>query len=104
MATHLEIPVVGQFLMLLLMVPVAPFRTEMQLQAYSENWWARPVAHILLWALRATLTQDREIWENKIMHKTRNSIKGDWSWTMYDKWLRQFYSPSSLTWSDDLSW
>lgn len=104
MATHLHIPGIGRFVTLLLMVPVGPFNTEMQAHVYTENWWARPLGFILLRALRLTLCQDREVWENKIMHKTRNMVKGDWSWTAYDKWLRQFYSPSSLAWSDDLAW
>jgi len=60
------------------------------------RWLRRQMCLSLMHALRSTLLQDREIWETKIMHETRNRVKGDSSWSQYDKWMQQFYSKNSM--------
>ena len=66
-------------------------RTNFLLRAFR-----RLCCRYFLWISQIALLQDREIWENKIMHTTRNTVKKDYAWAKYDKWIAQFYSENSM--------
>lgn len=125
MCTHVHLPGLGRFVILYIIVPVAPFQTECQLHGYASDvkpcdgkmtecwtlgdtvlgrWLRRTMCRVIMLALRATLLQDRDIWETKRMHQTRNSCKGDYSWVKFDKWLDQFYSAGSVRIEKNLTW
>lgn len=102
---HVTMPFFGTAAVVMPVTPTGPFVSHLEWWVYAGPWFPSIFAWLLGRAVRFTVNQDREVWENRIHTMPRNFVKGDYSWQKYDQWLKAFYSPSSIKWGDpELSW
>jgi len=101
---RIKMPLFGDFFALMPLTPIEPFVTHMEFWGFAGPRWPWPLAYIMTRWVYATVNQDREVWEHRTHPNPRNAVKGDYSWSKYDNWLGQFYSPSSILYHDDLAW
>jgi phenylpropionate dioxygenase-like ring-hydroxylating dioxygenase large terminal subunit len=97
-------PFLGTIYTLVCMSPIGPFQTNMELWTYHDWGWWSPLAWLMTLIFRRTMNQDREVWEHRTHPTKRNWVKNDYQWKQLDEWLNQFYSPSSLGWTNELDW
>jgi phenylpropionate dioxygenase-like ring-hydroxylating dioxygenase large terminal subunit len=104
---HIKIKFLGEFLGIMPLTPVEPFRTHLEIWSFASEGFPWIVAYMLSHMIKFTVSQDREVWEHRVHRWPRNQVKGDYSFSKYDKWLQYFYTESSISWDDldkDLSW
>jgi nitrite reductase/ring-hydroxylating ferredoxin subunit len=97
-------PFLGKVYTFVCMSPIAPFQTNMELWTFTEWGRGSPLGWLMTLLFRRTMNQDREVWEHRTQLPTRNWVKNDYQWKKFDDWLKQLYSPSSLTWTSELDW
>jgi len=101
----IEVAFFGPLVLLMPITPTAPFVTHLEFWSFAGPRWPWLFAYVLARLIRNTVGQDREVWEHRAHPMPRNQVKGDYSWTRYDKWLQHFYTESSIGWdSCELSW
>lgn len=95
----------GPLVVMMPITPTGPFVSHLEFWSFAGPRWPWLLAYIFTRFIRNTVSQDREVWEHRAHPMPRNWVKGDYSWSKYDKWLQSFYSESSIQWdSHDLTW
>lgn len=100
----MTVPFFGQIYTIVTMTPAGPFDTHMELWSFTASRWPTILARFMTKTFGTTINQDREVWEHRTQLPQRNSVKNDYKWKEFDKWLDQMYSPSSMTWTSELDW
>lgn len=80
--------------------PQAPFVQRCTMRIFSTPSFPKFLARWLGRMARATINQDRPVWENKLAIDPRNVVAGDGPFAAYGQWLRQYYTESSEKWGD----
>lgn len=96
----------GKLVLYFFLTPTEPFVTHVEWSCFADRRWPWILAYVLAKTIRYTANQDREVWEHRA-HGVRNTVKGDYDYDGYFRWLGQFYSKSSTTWDtayEDLTW
>jgi len=102
---RVKILLLGTLVLLMPITPTAPFVSHLEYWVFASPSFPSLVAHVLARVMIYTVNQDREVWEHRIHTQPRNTVKGDFNPSRYDKWLQNFYSEGSLQWdSSELSW
>lgn len=102
---HIKFKFFGEMLAIMPLTPVGAFDTHMEFWVWASWWYPWLFAYIVGHFIKFTVSQDREVWEHRVHRWPRNQVKGDYSFSKYDKWLQNFYSASSLKWEDlDFTW
>merc|ERR1719201_840594 len=97
----MKFPFVGTYYGIVQMTPQGVFNCHMEIWGFSEAWWfPLPFAWLMSVAQARTLFQDKEVWEHRTHPKTRNRVKNEYNWILFDKWVHQCYSPGSMQWDD----
>jgi len=102
---RVDLALFGTLILLMPLTPTAPFVTHTEYWVFAGPSMPSILARVLARAMIFTVNQDREVWEHRVHVAPRNTVKGDFNPSRYDRWLQGFYSESSVQWdSPDLSW
>ena len=88
----------GKFRAHFALLPQEPFRQKASMRMYADRSVPWIVARVLMWWIRETAYQDRQVWEHKSHVSPRNLVIGDGPFAQYGKWLQRFYSEKSRGW------
>jgi nitrite reductase/ring-hydroxylating ferredoxin subunit len=90
----------GSVRVIVAFTPQAPFVQRCTIRVFCTPSFPKFIARFIGKMARATINQDRPVWENKLAIAPRNVVAGDGPFAAYGQWLRQFYSESSGKWGD----
>ena len=93
----------GSFRALMTLTPREPFRQQMQIRAWANGFWPRPIARYLLSLVMQTVEQDRQVWEHKVHVAPRNLVAGDGPFAGYGRWISHFYTKKSWEKAGEMS-
>lgn len=89
---------IGRFRSHFALLPIEPFRQKATMRMYADSSVPWFIGRILMWWIRETADQDRQVWEHKSHVSPRNLVLGDGPFASYGKWLQRFYSKNSQGW------
>ena len=93
----------GSFRALMTLTPQEPFRQQMQIRAWANGFWPRPISRYLLSLVMQTVEQDRQVWEHKVHVAPRNLVAGDGPFAGYGRWISHFYTKKSWEKAGEMS-